>query len=249
MYVESILFALQRYESMGKLPRKIIYGTSARAFWNEQIKKKMRFKQESQIKALSGGDILFSIQNIFEYFHRTDRHEYENAQQALRKHTPLVEGLSEQKIWEVLRRSASKSRRMLAWQREIDNVEFVAGADHIVREIGELVRRNHVELYIVAIPESPWLVSRYPEWIRKRYADLLNGFRPYAKGVYMYTAEDIGLGNRHYINLAFKSGYDYAKWNSSAYVDLGDFNPDHMSGVGAARFTRFMVADIFGVKI
>lgn len=249
MYVESILFALRRYEAMGKLPKKIIYGMSARSFWNEQIKKKMLFSHKSQFNALGSWDLLFSIKNIFEYFHPTDGEEYKTVQRVLREYTPLVEAMDEQRVWEALRRSAPTARRMIAWQRKIDHAEFVDGAEDIVREIGELVRRNNVELYVVAIPESPWLETRYPEWIRKRYVELLEGFKPYARGVYMYTAEDAGLGNRYYINRFFKPGYDYAKWNEPGYVEPEDFDPDHLNSVGAVRFTRFMMADVFGIRI
>lgn len=244
MFVESVLFALQHYESLGELPRNIIYATSTRAFWEERKKQEMLFSHKAQIRAIDSGDLIFSLQNLFAYLSRRDKGEYRDALQKLETHTPLIEAVDEDLLWSALRDSEAVISGLNIWKRRIAEAEFTPDAEKVIREIGELVERNNLNLYVIALPESPWLEREYPAWIRERYHELLRSFEPYAKEVLIYTAAEAGLGNRHFINRSLSGGYDYSKWRSEVFQDDGDFDADHMGGVGAVIFTRKVARDI-----
>ncbi|MBG0791664.1 MAG: hypothetical protein H0S80_14330, partial [Desulfovibrionaceae bacterium] len=232
-YTESLLFALRHYEALGALPKTVIYSASPRQFWEDENKERMLFSHKVQIRAINEGDLLFSVQNIAAYLWGKDGHDYERAQERLKKHTPLVEGMDETVIERVLKRSESTCETLIRWKRSLDNVRFTADSEALVREIGEVVRRNGVELFVVAVPESRWLEQQYPAWIREKYRSLLNDFSPYAKAVMIYTAQGAGLGNRHFVNGSLRPDYAYDKWLEPDFLlNAGDgMDGDHMGDV------------------
>lgn len=244
MFIESVLYALQQYESLGALPKTVIYATSTRAFWEERNKKEMLFSHKAQISAVNQGDLLFSVQNVFAYLFGRDSSAYRDARRRLEVNTPLVEAMNEENIARVLARSAGDAPSLANWRKRIAEAEFTPDAEDLIRQVGELVRRHGITLFVVAVPESPWLEKEYPAWIRERYYGLLRAFKPYARGVFIYTAADAGLGNRHFINRSLKSGYDYSKWDAPEFHGRVDFNADHMGGVGALRFTAVAAKDM-----
>ena len=248
MFIESVLFALKHYESLGALPQTVIFATSTRQFWEEHNKEEMLFSHKSQINAINKGDLLFSVQNIAAFFRGRDSHAYEDLRHRIKVHTPLVEGMSEAAIARVLDLYAERSPSLDGWLRRIREAEFTDESRQLIREVGEIVERNGTELIVVAIPESPWLEKQYPKWIREKYYELLDAFRPFSKAVLIYTAEDVGLGNRHFINRSLKSGYDYARWNARDFEGGPDMNADHMGGVGAVLFSRRLAEDLAEIR-
>ncbi|BDQ32978.1 hypothetical protein JCM14722_05200 [Pseudodesulfovibrio portus] len=243
-YTETFLFALKHYESLGELPKTIIYSTSPRQFWEDGNKARMLFSQKAQIASINEGDLLFSIQNIFAWLFIKNENAHQQALARVSEHTPLVEGMNEDDIGRVLKDSESTAENLKRWLRSIQEAQITDGSEEMVREIGDIVRRNGINLIVVAIPESAWLEAQYPDWLRDNYYALLDQFRPFARRVLIYTTSDVGLGNRHFINRSLKSGYDYGKWSDPDYLDSSGLNADHIGAVGAVLFTKKAAKDI-----
>ena len=243
-YLETILIVLRQYEKAGALPKTVIYTTSPRQYWTDPNQAQQLAQHRVHIFASGYGDMVFSVQNLFAYLsgRKLKEHAFDQLSEKERLAAPQIEGLDETAIRNGLDRS--KDRYLDLWKSRVASCEYDKEVPKLIDELCALIHRNHVNLYVVDIPESPWLQSQYPEWITREYHAILHKLGQCARQVFIYSNARAGLGNRHFANRGLDPDYDYGQWNDPDFRFNGSFDVDHMNRVGASRFTAVMGRDI-----
>ena len=244
-YLETILIVLKQYETLGALPQTVIYTTSPRQFWVDENKTRQLAQHRVHIFASGYGDMVNSVQNFLAYLSgkKLKEHAFERLTEKERLAESAIESLDDAVIQKDL--DHTKDKYLDIWKGRVDNCEYDKDVPKLLNELCQLIQRNHVNLYVVHIPESPWLESLYPEWITREYHAILHQLDTCARRVYIYSRTRPGLSNHHFVNRKLDPDYDYSQWNSPDFhfVD-GIFDVDHMNRVGASRFTAVMGRDI-----
>lgn len=244
-YPETILLALRNYEALGKLPKTVIYTTSARQFWDDEVKTKQMSQHRTHILASGDGDMITSIQNLYGYLFgvRFNRNAYEELAHKELVHGPLIEAMDEQRVTDVL--NGSDSKVLSSFKSWVNSARYITNSADLIDQLCEIVRRNDIDLYVVALPESPWFEQQYPVQTKAQYLAIIDRLKGCAQSVFVYTTQDVGLGNRHFVNRRLRSGYDYSRWSNPDFeLTSADFDVDHMNRVGASHFTPIMVKAI-----
>ena len=168
--------------------------------------------------------------------------------EAVRRHQSRIEALDESALKAQLERSTKTVRSLRDWRERLERVQFASDSADVARKICAVVRASGARLWVLHIPESPYLEARYPREIWERYAQAVNALAPCAEKLLLDRATSYGLGNRHYVNRPLKDTHDYASWKQP--IPLADdvaFDADHLNPVGARRFTARLL-DRVGVE-
>ena len=112
-----------------------------------------------------------------------------------------------------------------------------------------LVAANHALLYVVDIPESPFLRSRiYSDAVRQGYASVLARFAGCATTVISEPADYYGLTDRDFFDRSLNENFDVTRIERGEKLPPGapeadtDYDLDHMNLIGAERFTAGVAA-------
>ena len=173
---------------------------------------------------------------------------------ALEKHTPRIEGLSEDRAQELTRTFKHHSRRLFETEVSAEAVTRNPDVDRMIDEVCEFVRSNNITLYVWTTPENPFTDSFYTPGQKALYHDYIERYRPCAKAIVYGKASDYGLGYRHYLNRKMLDDFPYRYFDASqsmptlstleALPDLEQrnlYDTDHVNLVGATRLTRVLV--------
>jgi hypothetical protein len=131
-----------------------------------------------------------------------------------------------------------------SWRMWVHNAAFTADLHQKIDRLCEVVRENHSALYVIDIPESPYLRTEiYSEDIRRGYQDILRYFSSCAQKVITEPAAYYDLDDRYFLNRNMLDDFDFDKIargeklggdNSGRDVD---YDLDHMNIVGASLFS------------
>jgi len=234
LYAESVPGLLQYAIATSPDAKRVILGLSPRMFWESPTKQEQLDFHVYLFKTLSP-DVVPFIRRAF--LRKALPHDDEA--QAIRRHEARIEALNEAAIAARLDRSRQTIRTLRDWNDRLKDVRFAPGFDAIAQDICAKVRAANLHLWVLHVPESPYLEARYSKETWDRYRHAVNALKPCAEKILLDEARTYGLGNRHYVNRQLKDEHEYTGWGLSTPIsdDLA-FDADHLNPVGARLFTR-----------
>lgn len=255
---------MPRLERDHAIPRVIVFGASPLQFYpatnheDEQLamhEKVLRGRAVDQFWELELGTglrwVLGNVRNTV--FHKMHPYKYPQLEKTLKLHQPLVEGISEARIPKVLAEYPVPSRIHVPERLAEEVPAAYPEIERLIADLCAFVKKNDVSLYVLALPESPFLTERYTPAQQQYFESNLAQLSKCATAVIHEPAESYGLGNRHYVNRLMFDNYPYDLFHDDAplpppdsvanqsYFDNYFFDLDHLNLVGATKITPLLV--------
>lgn len=234
LYAESVLALLDYVLRSSPDAKLVILGYSPRMFWDLPTKMKQIEHHRQVIRLMTPRGTAFLRHVILR---QALPHDGEAA--AIARHRDRIEILAETEVAIRLAESQHSIRTLRDWTRRLAESRHTAEPDSLARDICKRIRSANVRLWVLHIPESPHLESRYSHDVWRSYRASIDSLAPCAEMVLADQAVSYGLGNRHYVNRYLRDNLDYGIWTRPGpLVDDSAFDADHLNPVGASRFTR-----------
>lgn len=242
LYAESVpaLLAYALRETLR--PRRIVLGLSPRMFWESPTKQEQIDFHDYLLKTMEQDASAFVRRAIFGQALPRD-----GESEAIGRHASRIEALDEASVGARLDRSRGSIKTLREWITRLGELRFAAYPPHLGEQVCRLVQAAGATLWVLHVPESPYLEAHYSREVWERYGQAIKALAPCAGKVLLDPATSYGLGNRHYVNRQLLDSHDYAAWHLQ--VPLSDdlaFDADHLNPVGARLFTG-KVLDRLGV--
>lgn len=239
--LETFPYLIAYMEQKEVYPQVLVYAASITQFIErknkqEQIEEHRRVLDEGIV--LSFGESATAVLNYIKTGVAYGK-SYKQEKDELKKNEELIESLEplEQRLYEKV--ALSGAENILAWKNRAASLRFTPGAEDIIDAICVFVKRHAIILYVVHVPESPFLEHLYPQDKLAAYTALLNRFSSCSAGVLIESSGYYGLGNRHFVNRKIKTAYRYEQWALANFTPGdNDIDLDHMNIVGALKFTE-----------
>jgi hypothetical protein len=248
-YFETNELLFKRFEHSLFFPKVIVLGTSLKQFSDSPIKTEQTAQHVSVITHVNGpwsiGGARLLLTNVYKWRKTPDLARPGSLERAqFETQAPKVEALSEIATEHLMQ--TSDSTDLASWLKFIGDVHFTSGVEEKIHAFCEVIKKRDIHLYVIAIPESPFLTKKYKAEDVARYHQILGQFKTCAKQVVDDPPESYGLGNRHFFNRPMADDFAYDLVNRE--VDLTKlpknpltnsqvFDADHMNLVGAYLFT------------
>ena len=234
LYADSLPALIDFVAEAADDAKLLVLGLSPRMFWDSPTKQAQMEHHSALIASLTP--------NARPFFRRAVLGEplpYDGEYGSIARHAKLIESLDENAISDRLSESRDTILSLRDWAKRLEDVRTTSVADKVVPAICDAVRRSGARLWVVHVPESPYLESRYSPEVWHAYRSAIDALSPCAERILVAPARALDLGNRHYVNRALDDAHDYAAWRRPGAIhDEKAFDADHLNPVGAERFTR-----------
>lgn len=234
LYAETVPTLLDYILREVPRPRQIILGLSPRMFWESPTKQEQVDFHNYLLKTMEQDASAFVRRAVLGKALPRD-----GESEAIARHASRIDALDEGSIVARLDRSTGTIKTLKDWNARLNDLRFAADPVKSGQQICQSVRASGANLWVLHVPESPYLEARYSQEVWQRYGQAVKALAPCAEKVLLDPASSYGLGNRHYVNRQLLDSHDYAVWQMQA--PLGDdlaFDADHLNPVGARFFTR-----------
>ena len=233
LYAESVPELMDYALRAAPQAKDIVLGLSPRMFWESPTRKNQIDFHRQLFGTMTPDAAPFVLQAI-----GRKRLPYDDEAAAVLRHGSRLESLDEVAVAARLELSPQSIRTLRDWSERLRDVKYVPELSRTAQEICGIVRAAGLRLWVLHIPESPYLEARYSAAVWEQYRNEVDALRPCAQRIVLDRAVSYALGNRHYVNRQLKDEHDYAGWSST--VPLSDdlaFDADHLNPVGARLFT------------
>jgi len=243
-YLETALSLVQRIDSVGIYPKKLIFGASLLQFIEREDKQKQLVEHEKILKLIRASYVIPSFDMV-----RRDIDwilnpgSWATLQDVAEYHTPRVEAISETSALTLIENVPLDSASYML--KVAKNVRFSTGMPEKIAAFCSWIDTHGIELYVIDIPVSPYLEAQYKEKDIRSYKEIVELFRKCSKHVIQEGSRYYGLGNRHFINRSMLDDFPYEQLMEEPihfplHTDISQenlYNVDHMNLIGANRFT------------
>ena len=219
------------------VPKVIILGTSPRQFIDDKLKyfffgvQRDYLEQQFTIR-----DFLKGIKKTgLQFEELTTDKTFVTQNKNLAFHGPKIEGMTPQSASNYIETFPGKGTEY--WRDFIEHSKFTDGIQEKIQKVCVFVKKKHIALFVVDIPESPFLEKMEAPTIRKKYLEILNQFSSCAK-IVVEPPSYYGIDDRHFFNRYLDEKFDYNTVKDLKHVESKDYDLDHMNLVGAHRFTK-----------
>lgn len=237
LYLESLPALMDTVFRPGVRPSVIVLGLSPRMFWESPTKAEQISFHTLLFGKLSSQPAPYLLSRLLGY-----PLPFEDEAERATKESPRIEQLDEAAIAARLAASESNLPTLVAWRERLARPTYSGAAGRIAPLICERVRAFGARLWLIHIPESPYLETKYPAGVLEKYRKEVNEFNSCASRVALNNAIDYGLGNRHYVNRELDPTLDLSAWDRQGpMTDSRYFDADHMNPIGARVFTMSLL--------
>jgi hypothetical protein len=241
-YLESFLGLLDIMRHLPS-PRVVIFGASPRMFWIAPDKDD---QVAANIKALDG--VVYNRQSLLAGVNEARALPFTAADYArsVSSERDRIAALSEANLAAQLDASHDTMTAIRLWIVRLQEPPLTMDATaQLVGSICTKIRALHTSLYVIHIPESPFLEGLYTASHWDDYIAKLSLFRACATRIVAERTAHYQLGNRHYANRELLSSLDYGVFlRKEPLRDPFAFDPDHLNRLGAVEFTTIALREL-----
>jgi hypothetical protein len=245
MYIESVPLVLSKLGpdswlpfKSGYVPDVIVLGVSPRMFWEADTKQQQVENTAEELDGLSSNSLI----RLFDAAAGVALAENEDKTAAKEDlatawHRPRIMGLNLADIESRLDNSRGTVDPLVYWTGRLANVEYSSQIEATINQICNRSSSLGVDLYVVHIPESPYLEAGYDSKDWDSYMSAVKALERCAVNTVINTSAEYGLDNRHFVN-RYLTDQDYSAWSrEDGMIEAAHFDPDHMNPFGAELFT------------
>jgi hypothetical protein len=195
LYVESVPMLIEYVLKSSPGATMLILGLSPRMFWESPSRKEQIDSHVRLIPSLKPNAAPYVRRVLF-----GEPLPYDLEAAAVRRHADRLESLDESAIQARLVESQTSIRTLRDWNQRLGESRHMPDADKQVADVCRVVRAHKLRLWVLHMPESPYLEARYPDEVWRAYQAAMRGFDQCAERIIVEKAASYGLGNRHYVN-------------------------------------------------
>lgn len=245
LYFDSLVDLIEKLPQFESIPGNIVFGLSLRQFTTGSDRESQLQEHGKLIHSMG-----ISLQNIFlkikknlDFFLKDSlkRGSLElEREQDLNKWQPVLAGLDVKKVDYVFNHLNHGSKD--SWKKYLAQLQFLDSNDANILRFCEVIKKNDIRLFLVDIPESPYLQSLYKASDITKYSEIIQKLSQCSKKVVRLTNDEWGLDNRHFLNRSLSSKWDFEQLYSKLDHTPADqkilaFDLDHLNLVGAQIVT------------
>jgi hypothetical protein len=235
LYLESIPDVLSAMETLPVRPKKVVLGLSPRMFWDSTTRAQQTAANLDVIKEIRDGRFpTFALRR--QILEQTGEEPADGLE--IERHRQMIAAIPNDNIETKLDSEADRIPDYVWWRERLKDIRIVDQARATIARICRLVSEQGLRLYVVHMPESPYLEAKYPPGMWDDYIGMAGELRACAAEVSMRTTAEYGLDNHDYLD-RFLSNTGYDQWLSNRPLRNGyEFDLDHLNRFGARQFTR-----------
>ncbi|MGE3609147.1 MAG: hypothetical protein AB7I27_06130 [Bacteriovoracaceae bacterium] len=232
-YVETLEILLDYWEKYKIHPKNIILGTSPRIF-SETTSKTQSFKEHE--KALNRDVDFISHKDFLKNLIR-GKGFFEPVSKPNENHYNLITEMDDSKVDKYFETFKNKSYEN--WLKYIQAWQSSQNVTHVSGKICGWIKKYNINLYLVHIPESPFLTGMYTPEILKSYRENVAQFSRCSNQIFGPEQTQLMARNKFFINRWLDDSFPYASiYNANPVFDFQVYDLDHMNPVGAKVFTN-----------
>jgi hypothetical protein len=252
LYFDSLVELIEKLPSFQSLPTNIIFGLSLRQFTTGS-------DRESQLKEHGKliGSMGTNAQNVFLKIKKNLEIEIK----AFFTHTSLIDGRSRdlnywgpyltqldpksvEKVFELLHHAAKDN-----WQKFMQQLKFLGTNESNIQRFCNVIQKNNINLFLVDLPESPYLQKMYRPEDLQNYSKVIEGLSACSKKVIRMSLQEWGVDGRHFLNRSFNKKFNFKELSekldrASLESRVYAFDLDHPNLIGAQIITEKMYEKI-----
>jgi hypothetical protein len=253
MAPENVLHFLAVAKTAGLLPRYLVFGISPDMFWEDEERRSLRIpRTQREIGKLAGSrETLFSV--LSGRYRVIDDFHDDSPGQRIEVFNRGIETLSDQVIARFFEAYASGIHELDYWIDAVRKGRLDGRSLATIEPICAAARQLGIDLGVVYIPESAWLVSRLTREQKAGFEQVMRRFAACADWVDFTFFSAGGGQNRWFVDRFELPDYPYDAWADPAAARRWQeeaprarqwklFDPDHMNPLGAREFSRHVGA-------
>ncbi len=203
---------LSRIEKSFHIPRVIVLGTSLHQFSEYPDKEKQIHEHEKVLAEVSGPWSLWGSWNLIDLTQSWLRKSFPSRPASLQEtnfstHSAKIALLPKEQGERVLENVASEAR--VHWEKFATAIEFSGSIEMRIHQFCEFITAHRIRLFVIAIPESPFLMNKYSKADTDRYHQELAKFKACADRVVTASIGEFGIDSRHFLNREMAADYPY----------------------------------------
>ena len=252
LYFETLIELLKKIEAGGNYPTNIIYGLSLRQFTTGSDKEQQIAEHHKLINSIGYIDrnaFLNIKTNFLNYFDDEHiKHVLVNERSNLLAYwVPLINNLDKNevnRVFEELDHSAKHN-----WRKYLNQLKFINENKSNIERFCKLINKIETNLFLVDIPESPFLQRQYKSAEIEDYKNVIAMLNQCSKKVVKLTNEEWGIEARHFLNRSLNKSFNFDEivTLTNKAPDLQRsiaFDLDHINLVGAQIVTEKIYNEI-----
>lgn len=245
MYLETLPAIMQKFRENNGYPKKLVYGTSIWQFTNRKGKQAQLVQHTNLLNAFRSQYNLASARDMIKHAYKWKEHPEASPGNALQRtlltHSIKVESTHELSATSLIETESTESK--LIWKENQKNIVFEENIKEKIDTFCKLINREGIDLYVIDLPESPYMVANYKKEDLQIYEQILQQFRQCSQNIVVGDRASYGLGNRHFLNRSMMDSFPYESLpkNTSGIPLPYLYDIDHMNLVGATKFTQIAV--------
>lgn len=254
-FPENVCDLLEAIKSNGLCTRYLILGISPRMVWD--VPERQHRIERARLELASLGqpreNFVTLVNRQWRKIDRFDGAEKRMAA-AIKRLDEGLETIPPEQIDRFLAEHSGEFHATQFWLDYVAQGRPFEGLNAVIAQIGRKAEACGVRLGVVYIPESRWLNRLYTAAQRQHFQEACQAFARIASwhNIDWFNG---GAENGNYVNRYMLLDYPYHTWNDpyAARTWIAEdaqsrqwqlFDPDHMSALGAARFTEDMAPKI-----
>jgi hypothetical protein len=244
LYLETLPAIMQKFKENNGYPRRLVYGTSLWQFTDRKGKQDQLAQHNNLLNAFRSRYNLSAANDMIGHARMWRKNPEASPAQMLQRnlltHSIKVESTQESSATSLMERESTESK--LLWGENQRNIVFEANIKGKIDEFCNLINREGIILYVIDIPESPYMLAKYKKEDLLTYQRILQHFRQCSKNIVTDGIASYGLGNRHFLNRSMLDNFPYESLQDTSRVSLAYlYDLDHMNLIGATKFTSIAV--------
>lgn len=245
LYLETLPAIMQKFRENNGYPKKIVYGTSIWQFTNRKGKEAQLAQHTNLLNTFRSRYNLASARDMIKLAYKWKEHPETSPGKALQRtlstHFIKVESTRESSATGLIEKESTESK--LIWKENQKSIVFEANIKEKIDAFCKLINREGIDLYVIDLPESPYMMANYKKEDLRTYEQILQQFRQCSQNIVMSDAASYGLGNRHFINRSMMDSFPYESLpDGTSGISLPYlYDIDHMNLIGATKFTQIAV--------
>lgn len=253
MFPENLADLLDEAQKSALLPTQVVFGIQPRMFWDVTERDDRISRAKLEISKLNTPRE--RLTTLFNKNYRSIERFIGVGSKlpSIDKQVSILEAMNDQQFDRFLADEKSNQLHPLIFWRDAvaQAIPFKRNSE-VIDRICASVKRTHVKLGIVYIPESRWLNETYSEQQIAEFRLVAEKFKKCADWVDLSFLDQSGGPNKWYANRYLLDDYPYEAWSypdaAEAWIKTAEierrwqfFDPDHLNGYGAKIFTGHMI--------
>lgn len=252
LYFDSLVELIERIPKLEAVPANIIFGLSLRQFTTGSDRGNQLKEHSKLIEAMGSSpqNVFLKIKtnlNSLIFQSPVAKSLVEGRQSDLKYWQSTFDKIDLRKVDFVFDRIHHPAKDN--WQKYMQQLSFLKENKKNIDRFCDVIRKNNINLFLVDLPESPYLQGMYKLSDLNQYQEVMRSLSACAKKIVRMSNKEWGIDGRSFLNRSLSQNWNFEE----LYADLDKtpterknlaFDLDHPNLVGAQVITEKLYNEI-----